>query len=358
VPRGLKDQPRYRSEHPQRFVTLFGTDTEVVFAVDEKKGDGKGYDLMYADVTGSRSLKKAKRLTGKSISDWYRLEELEFPTFKIIMPGADGEGSIEVPVHARFMKFKDEHRTASLYLTTLCVMEGSIQIGGGQAKMIVFDANCNGIFGEKGSPGGEKVSGDRIWIGRGSPKLEAACAESIPLGKYYSYNDEYYELSFPDTHHVDVKRAEVPLGTIRVNNPGFLLELIQEDGVIYVSNEKGKEARVPAGRYRVNNAGFRCRYKGKIWTLVGEPNKRSPWFTVKENEVADVNVGPPIRLVIDTEFYNRGTALYASLSFSLKGSKGELYQYIRKDGKKMDLPEIAIRNAGNKVVEKGKFHYG
>jgi hypothetical protein len=358
VPRGLVDQPRYRSEYPQRFLTKFGVNTQIAFAVDEKKGAGKGYDLMYVDVTGSGDLKRAKRIMGKSISTWYRFEELEFPPFKIAIPGADGEDPLEVPVHARFFKEEDQPTVSSLYLTTLCVMEGTISIGGVKAKMVVFDANCNGIFGEKGSPGGSKVEGDKIWIGNESPKLEEACTEAIPLGKYYCFNDEYYEISFPDTRHVAVQKADVFLGTIRVNNAGFLLELVQEDGVIYVSNEKGKEARVPTGKYRVNNAGFRCRHKGKIWTLVGEPNKRSSPFTVKENEVTEIELGPPLRLVIDTEFYNHGTALYASLSFSLKGSKGEKYRYLRKDGKKVDLPEIAIRNSRNKVVEKGRFHYG
>lgn len=357
-PVGLKDQPRYRSERPMRFVLDFGWGRTIAFAVDEKKGPGKGYDLLYADLAGTGSMKKAKKLKGKSTSNssWY--ERLKFPSFTLSVPGKDGEGKLELPVQARFSKYKSQAK-ASLYLTPLCVMEGDIMIDGTKAKMIIFDANCNGIFGEKGSASGSKISGDTIWIGRGAPKLETASAEAIPLGKYYCFDGEFYEITFTDLEHVDIRKTELPLGTIKVSQPGFLLELVQDDGVIYISNEKGCEARVPVGKYHVNSAGFRCRYKGKIWTLDGEPVRGIPeQFTVKEDGVATVEVGPPLKLKINTRFFTRGGRLYASHDFSIKGSNGEQYRYLRKDGRRVKLPEIVIRNSRNKIVDKGKFEYG
>jgi hypothetical protein len=227
--------------------------------------------------------------------------------------------------------------------------------------VIVFDANCNGVFGEAGSPGGHRVRGDRIWIGKGSAKVAEAYVEALPLGKYYLFEDQYYTIAFKGSNgnkQVEISKADVPLGTIQVNNPGFLFELVGGNSVFYVSSEKSNTVSVPVGKYRVNTASFRRRYKGKTWELEGRPGSCKESFTVKEGEVTIVEAGPPLRIMIDTDLRARGSSMWAYFGFSIQGSAGETYQYLRKGGKKIDLPEIVIRQPGNKLAEKRQFEYG
>jgi hypothetical protein len=42
----------------------------------------------------------------------------------------------------------------------------------------------------------------------------------------------------------------------------------------------------------------------------------------------------------------------------MEGQDGEEYAYLRKNGRKVPLPEISIRNSRGKEVKKGRFEYG
>jgi len=357
----LAKEPKYRSKQVQKFVSRFGDGGGIVvaFAVDEKKGTGKGFDYLFVDLKGSGDLSKGKKLSGKCSPRGYSYVDTHFPGFEIQIPhdeGADG-----YPLQARFSCQRTSSSEASLYLMPLCVLEGDVKLGEQKLKMMVFDADCNGIFGEAGSPGGRVAQGDKIWIGKGSPKIEEAYIEALPIGKYYPHEGEYYELSFKGANggkSVDVARTDVALGTIKLDNPGCLLELVAGDSVLYVSTGKDQTVGVPAGRYRLNTAGFRCKYKGKIWELEGQPGSCKESFSVDEGVETPVEVGPPLKIMVSTDLRMVGNGLVASMSFSIEGSSGERYQYLRMGGKKVDLPEIVIKGPGNKVVEEGQFEYG
>jgi len=161
APAGLAKEPRYRSSDPQKFFRRFG-DGEgkgVAFAVDEKKGPGKGYDCLIADLAGTGNLAKGKRLNGKVSSRGFSYLDTRFPPFTIKMPAPDGGFSL--PLRARFSWHRGDPEDSSLYLTPLCVLEGTVVLGGEKRKMIVFDANCNGVFGE-GAHGGAYVFLDYV----------------------------------------------------------------------------------------------------------------------------------------------------------------------------------------------------
>lgn len=351
-------EPKYRSDYPQKFMTAFGNGEEmtVSFAVDEKRGSGKGFDLLYVDSKGNGDLAKGKKVTGKTSKRSYSYTDTQFSAFEVLMPRPDGSAGF--PVQARFSIRKDTTDDSSLYLMPLCVLEGKIAFDGKQQKIIIFDSNCNGVFGETGSLRGSTVAGDRVWIGPGSPKYEAAYAEALPLGKYHFFEDKYYEVKFTENNEVDITTADVPLGTLKVNNPGFLLELIDGGDVLYVSNEKGTEILCPEGNYRVNNASFRCKYKGAIWELEGRPGTFGRSFKVDEGGVTEIDVGAPLKISISADTRPMGNGIVASFDFSIQGSAGETYQYLKKGGKKVDLPEISIRDPKNREVEKGGFEYG
>ncbi len=355
---GENNEPRYKSDNPQRFESTFGNGNaiNVVFAVDERRGTGKGFDVLYVDTNGSGNLAKGKKYTGKNALRGYSYEDTTFPIIEVAIP--DGEGVMKIPVQARFSVRKDTPSESSLYLTPLSVMEGAIAIGEKKLKMIVFDANCNGIYGEKAELRGSTSSGDRIWIGTGSPKVEKAYIEAFPLGKYYQYEDNYYEIEFLPDNSVEIKKSDITLGRMRVNNPGFILELVGNDSVLFVNSDKENEISVPAGNYRINNAGFRRKYKGAIWELQGKAGTFQEQFKIKEEETTEINVGAPLKIAVNTTTRMVGNGMVASLAFSIMGGAGETYQYLLKDGKKVDLPEVLIKNPSGKVVQTGHFEYG
>lgn len=362
---GVTKEPKYRSKDPQRFVSSFGKggDVRVSLVVDERKGSGKGYDFLVADITGDGDLSAGKKVSGKPVRRGVSYEDTSFRSFEVELQGEGAESGF--PVHARFSVSRKgpadpSPRDSSLYLTALHAMTGAVMFGEKSMQMVVFDANCNGAFGDKGAPQGRggSATGDSIWIGKSSSKLEDACMEAIPLGKYYLFEGDYYQITFTPNNGVEVVKAEVPLGRIKVSNPGFLLELVQDQDVLYVSSESEQEIDVPVGKYQINTSGFRRKGKGGIWELEGEPGGCKESFLVAEGKTTEIALGPPIKLVITGTTQAQGNGIVVYLDFAIEGSTGEKYKYLRQNGKKVELPEVFIKTPGGKLVKKGRFEYG
>jgi hypothetical protein len=358
---GDVEVPRFHSDQPQLFVSRFGGESgfDVSFAVDERRGRGKGFDFLVADVTGGKNLSKGKKVGGKPSRRGASYEDTGFPPIEILIPdGGEGRPYAVLP---RFSIRRAQPPDSSLYLTALSALEGKVEFGDETYRMVVFDANCNGEFGDKGTPQGpgKTASGDKVWVGTRSLKMEDAYVEALPLGKYLLVDGAYYTVDIRDNSRVEIERPELTLGTMRVkDNPGFLLELAQSDGVVYVYNEQGDAVDVPIGSYTVNTPGFRRRFRGAIWELEGEPGGCDKSFSVKEGEVTDVDVGPPLRLMITGTQRVMGNGMLVSLNFKIAGSTGERYRFLRRNGKKVELPEISIRSEQNKEVKRGRFEYG
>ncbi|MEW6741401.1 MAG: hypothetical protein AB1486_01475 [Planctomycetota bacterium] len=377
-------EPRYRSRTAQKFFARFGGsagETEsgdggigVAFAVDEREGTGEGFDCLIVDTAGSGQLTSGRRLVGKALPRGWSFVDTSFPPFDIAIPGPDS--TLDYPIAARFSIERNATGNSTLYLTPLCYLEGKVELGGKKQTLLVFDANCNGIFGERltgtrapvggvgfagapsGAAPGAAPSGDKIWIGTGTPRGDAAYTEALPLGRYFLFEDAYYEITIDEKDLASVVKADVPLGTVKVGNPGFVLELVSRDGVLYASNEKGQEIIVPVGSYQLKTASFRQRFRGSIWELEGEPGACNKSVTITEGTTTAVDVGPPLRIVVTTTMTPQGTGTVAYHDFRIEGGYGEKYKYLRKDGRKVDLPEIFVRSPGNKVVKKGQFEYG
>ncbi len=359
---GALKEPKYKSKDPQKFLTTFGESVEVLFAVDEKRA-GKGYTSLYADVTGLGDLTKGKRVSGKPVVRGSYYRDTTFAPFEVQIPIEDGAEAF--PVQARFAARFDQPgapapSSSSLYLTSLCAMEGKVEFGETKQTMVIFDANCNGVFGEKASATafGASSKSDRIWVGKGAGKLDQAYMEALPIGKYYAFEDKYYELDFSDGDSVSITETEVPLGKIQVSQPGFIFELADGNEVLCVSGGKEQVINMPVGDYKVVAPSFRQKYKGAIWELEGKLGSCKAKFDVAEGGTTEVAVGPPLKVVIDAKVKSQYGATYVTMDFKLEGANGEEYQFLKKDGRKVALPEISIRNSRGREVKKGRFEYG
>ena len=362
---GIAREPSYKSKFPQKFVGSFGADgaTKVAFAADEKR-PGKGYATLIVDTKGDGELARGKRLSGKPMLRGDSYEDTEFGMLDIEVP-IEG-GTIEYPVHVRYsVKLNgyggDEPTDSSLYLQAMCVLQGKVQLGEVEQTMMVFDANCNGIFGEKGtaSSAGATTKGDKIWIGNGSPKHEDAYIQALPIGKYFLFGGDYYELNFGAGSTVNVKKTDVPLGKVEVSEPDFLLELVEGSDVLCVNGIDGTVLDMPTGDYRVIAPGFRRKGKGGIWELEGKPGACKLSFEVSKDSQTEIELGPPLKIIVDAKVKDRGaTGWYLELKYRMEGANGEEYAYLRQNGKKVKLPEVSIRNSRGKEVKKGHFEYG
>ncbi|MEW6072875.1 MAG: hypothetical protein AB1726_09840 [Planctomycetota bacterium] len=362
---GLAREPNYASNYPQKFTTRFGGEgaIQVAFAADEKR-PGKGYATLVVDTKGDGDLSRGKRLSGKPILRGENYEDTDFGAVEIAVP-IEG-GTMEYPVAVRYsVKLAgagvEEPDDSSLYLTSLCVLQGTVNLGEAAQTMIVFDANCNGVFGDRSSPetAGAAARGDKIWVGKGAPSHEDAYVQALPLGKYFLFDGAYWEFEFSPANAVTIRKAEVPLGTVEVSQPGFLLQLAEGQDVLCVNGEDGQQLDMPTGDYKVVAPGFRRKGKGGVWELEGKPGSCKVKFSVTEGTPTTVELGPPLKVVIDAKVTNRGvTGWWLELAYRLEGVNDEEYQYLLQNGKKVRLPEIEIKDSKGHTVKKGQFEYG
>jgi len=206
--------------------------------------------------------------------------------------------------------------------------------------------------------GTKLTQGDKVWVGKGSTSMEDAYVESLPLGKYYLHEGSYYDITISPDNVAEIKPSDVKLGKVAVSSPGFLLELRDSNEVLYISNTEGGDLDIPAGDYEITTPGFRRKGKGGIWELQGEPGSMRRAFSVSEGNTTEVEIGPPLKLVVTHSMRRSGTGFVVSLKFAIEGSQGEKYKYLRKNGKRVKLPEVVIKNEKGKEVKTGHFEYG
>jgi len=361
-PSGLMREPKYRSRQPIKFVQRFGggEDIAVVFAADEKMGNGEGYDYLYVDVEGQGDLAAGKKVNGKRKARDRIYFDTLYSAVEIKLP--EGNGYPTFPVFARLSTMRNSVNDSSLYLTPLIVLEGEVKFDGEARKVMVFDANCNAVFGDLDTAGGRGgTQGDKIWIGKKKMKPEVAYGLAIPFSRFLLQNDGCYEVEMNadgGSHTIGITMSEVPMGTIELEEPGFILTLNKGDTLLTAASEDEKTIQIPAGRYQVCNADFLRKHRGKLWKLEGRAGTFRQNFDVAESGTTSVTLGPPLKIKVNTSLGPNGNLIQANLSFAIEGQGGETYSFLRMNGKKVDLPEIQIKDPGNKVVKKGRFSYG
>lgn len=362
-PRNLADlerEPKYRSRNPKKFVRHFGggDGVTVSFAVDEKAGNAEGYNYLYADLAGGGNLVKSKKLNGKNVLVGRNHCSAIFPTCEVEIPSAGQTAPF--PIQAKFVWHVRDLGDALLRLTACCALKGKVRFGSKEQAVIVFDSDCNGVFGERGAPYNTPLRGDKIWIGKKAPKMEKAYAEAISFGRYFQFEGDCFELSLDGglaDPKISVEPVSGPLGMIELGTAGFVLELMQNNQVFRIDCGEATTIRVPTGTYSLHMAWLKGKMKGKPYELEGKPGSFKGQIKVEPDNTTLVELGPPLRIKISTSQRVVGTGTQIDFVSVIEGSGGEIYRRLYKYGRRFDHPLIVVRNSQNKPVHKGVFGY-
>ncbi len=356
----LKREPKYRSRNPKKFVRRFGggSGINVSFAVDEKGGDREGYNYLYADLAGTGDMVKCKKLNGKNVLVGRDHCSALFPTCEVQIPSSGGITAF--PMQARFIWRVRNIEDAVLRVTACCALKGKVKFGSKEQTMLVFDADCNGVFGDPGCPFNTPLRGDKVWVGKKPPKMEKAYAEAIPLGRYFRFEGDCFEFSFSGSlaaPKVDVTPVAGAQGLIELGTPGFVLELMQGNRVFHIDCGEATTIRIPAGTWAVHTAWLQGEKKGKPYVLEGRPGTFNAPIKVEPENTTRVELGPPLKIKITTSQRIVGTGTQIDMVSVIEGSGGEIYHRLYKYGRRFDHPLVVVRNPQDKPVHKGMFHY-
>jgi len=389
----LAGEPKYVSSKPVHFEAKLGpADAVYTFVMDESKGMGTGYDVLYLDANGDHDLSDEKPVQGTARMSGTSPRG-DFPETEVLVDY--GEQRLPWRFRPRYythssIKRDDagdvvEHkRNLLLLLTSVGCFEGTVAIAGKELKMAVVDADSDACFGScyqvrtsSPYPGLQYAedrlfaTGDRLLIdfnGDGQFDLKpSGTPEAFPYGKYLFVNTGWYEVGVaPSGRSLRMDPATMPLGSLGREGGGasWLTLLSKEAGAIFVA-PKGEPASAPVGTYELYSCGLTFKdTAGASWQAIGAGTTHGDEIVIEDAKLTSVKLGPPLRAVVEPSSSAgslREVKPGASLRIGLvvKGEHEEVYSSaaITRDGQRLPGPTFEISDEDGKVAATGRFRY-
>jgi hypothetical protein len=336
-----------------------GENREYLFVLDESRGTGSGYDVLYFDCNNNLDLTDDGETAGE-IEDPRRTM---FPMVKAVV--AQGPDRYAHHLKPRFYNYS----SPSISFQSVAYRVGTLKIDGEQYPIALFDDKLNARFNDTY----EELEGRRrqgTIYGRGDAividfnkdgkfdKDYYGSEELFSLGKYLVVGANCYDVAVePDGRGLTLQPTAAPCGRVAVDDDGWV-DLFSDDGTIKLTGP-GK-CEIPAGKYRI----FRSMVEGqdeggRIWRAIGRGEWELEPIQVEEGKVTKVEAGAPLVASVSVE--KRSRRQY-EFDLEIRGAGGEAYaaSNIRPtDGSgRPDAPTFKVVNADGETVASGTFEYG
>lgn len=352
----LLKEPRYHSPKPIYGTAAFGTGGKSVFTfvLDESRGAGQGYDLLYLDANRNRDLTDDR------------------PTYAVYRRGAVAFGPLALLIdldgrkrlyHA-VLEGREGGPTTEYFVKSLGYYVGETRFGAKRLPVALVDFNGNGLYGDRfrdfsfdAGKVGDMILVDSNRDGRFEqggmiPKETLYCGSCIVV------DGRFYELAVrSDGSALRVTPAPVTLAAIRSDYPRFSLILFNEHGVLPIESQGGA-AQVPVGKYRVVGWSLEHRTGKQKWEVQGggsQPEGCAPELAVTQGGNPSFKLSSPlVARVGDTRTSGQGI----DFQLEVTTSSGERIGNIAVDGRQPPEPRLKIVDEQGKEVADLKFHYG
>ena len=246
----------------------------------------------------------------------------------------------------------DERRVV-LQARSACALSGRARILGGERDFVVYDADSNGVFGDRTESADR--TGDAIWIDFDGDGRSSG-AETLSLAPRLFHDGAVAAVEVPPEKRVLViTPLEVAFGS--VGRAGA--DPSEKLAVQLRSEEYGLVAptpaeRVPVGSYTYERYAIeRSDIDGSVWTLTGGwlPGK-APSVRVREDETAELAFGPPVRYELGEEEL-RAAMIVVRLQGSARESVGVRFR-VGGEERAPDWGEFKALD-GERVVGRGEL---
>jgi hypothetical protein len=378
----LSAEPRYRSKVPLYAALRFGKngDTRYTIVLDESKGTGRGYDMLYADRNNNGDLTDDPRIMGRIIQRGSNSTMGNFGPVELMVEYGDRTSPCYFFVEyyhygeQRLRRGASDVQNFQLTLWTGGYYTGNVSFGASERQIAIVDFNCNGIFNESfntrsmGSGGRLYASGDYVLVDANDDGVFNAGYtdgdEACPCAKYVQVDGRWYSLDISDHGGtVEIQEPDLELGTIEIAeqpSSGSLL-LSSANGVLKV--QAGQEIQVPVGTYQVYNHSTSISDSSGNWRYNASGTTAGKKFQVTGGNAVAVGFGAPlvINVEMDSRYRRGGRAKAGStvdLSLTISGQGGETYTSIMRDNGNPPAPTFKAIDEDGKEVAQGTFRYG
>jgi hypothetical protein len=355
-PTTLRRQPHYRSSKPIYGAVSLGTgeDTTFVLVLDESRGTGRGYDLLYADTNHNRDL-----TDDRPVRATYRHNTATFGPLPLLIE-VDGRKQL---YHA-MLEGQEGGPVPAYFLKSLGYYVGTARFGAKRYPVALVDFNANGLYGDPFRDFGPDPSkaGDMLLVDTdGDGRFEQAGVipkETLWCGRRIVVDGRFYQLAIgQDGSALHVTPAPVKLAAIGSDYPRFGLILANDDGVLPIESQNG-QARVPVGNYRVLVWSIERRTESGKWEVQGGAwgtEAGAPELTVAEGGSASFKLAAPLRAKVTAA---RTSPRDIDFQLSLTTASGENIGNVAVDGRQPPEPTLRLLDDQGNEVANLRFHYG
>ena len=264
-----------------------------------------------------------------------------FEPVKVVFKGEDGPISYHLLL--RFYQFDSDR--AQLLAAAGGWYEGMANIAGKKRRVQLFDNTVNGAFNDQSTA---PADCDRIVVS-GDPEVNRY------LGRYLDLGGELLRIEVArDGAFIKTQKAEgVQFGQVKVPESISEFEAVGECGH-FVRKPSKCEFTLPLGKYRVYRWVInRKDDKGTAWTLSGDNFSGTADFEVTSANVASLEIGEPIRPVL------QATETKTQVTFSLRllGTLGESVDIMRGSDRPR-APQLHLASKAGDLRSTNTFEYG
>lgn len=354
----LLSEPNYRSARPVYYAARYGDAADNIFTlvIDESRGAGTGYNVVYADVNNDNRIDPDRERFGFQLGTTRGAEPVTI-TLSVTAGGKTFPYAFEFTA----FPYKDSNNLVEKIHANCrnsSIMMGQAVFGGKSCKVALADLDSNGLFNdcEQGLFRGDRFFADLD--GNGDFSDTSKGPESFSYAQYARIGEVWYTVeASPDGGSVLIQPAEPRFGTVTVGGCVKTASLRSPRQFQCIEFTDGR-AQAIVGTYElrgvtleiVDDAGKRwstgCTYRSTGPKIVVEPNQEAalPDVLPLTIQVA-ITPGPEPNVV---ELLPQITNRY-----------GGSFSTLRKDRSRHEPPaRLVIKDAEGKQIAEATLEYG
>ncbi len=353
LPSELKNLPGFSSRNPCYGTIGSGDTGSLPFVMDESRGTGKDYDILYLDANRDNDF-----------SDAYKVD--------CSAAGSVYEADVTVPVKLLFPNTRNPNLIALEFMTLgkgevgwvhlQGFWEGEVNTNKGKVKFALVDCDGDDRYGSQRS---NDCTNDMIYFFWNPDEhmgdIVEVFKDSFYFGSAESIDNKLYSLKAdPTGESLEVQPYIGPTGSVIISPwslrgkefKDFRIE-ITGSTLPFTNNEDGSPMVVPAGVYKgftMQSESYDSK-KNTRWYLYASDTRP---FSVNQGETVNITPGgQPLIFIKPVEL--------------VRGKQQEIFLYIRTDkGYNLDLverystyskdilPVVAVKDLNGKVIMQGK----
>lgn len=363
-PASIDGVPKFTSGHPKygwlELDANYETVAEILFALDESKGTGEGYDVLYVDGNRNGNLEDDRRVVGSTTKGRIAFYNVGSLSHSAAYPGSTNPNRLVMDVFFSIGK-KGLDEGMVYYRGT---WTGYMRSNKGNIPFMLLDGNGNGcynnpvsILSEFDAEGGDQILFDWNRSGRFPDPDEYYEAGSLDLHSVMNIGGRLYMLKpSPLGDKLDVQPYRGTTGRIGLHmSPinGVSIKAVEPELHIYAGSQvyqlpaDGTPITVPTGSYNVSQIAIDVKsVSGRRWRFLYYNGES---VTVSRNATARWPIGGPLKLVIemDTKELVFDPAQGRLIELYLPLGRGYLTSNL---GDAEDRPTVTVTNVSGKAV--------